>query len=252
MFSLIGINKQSIPTITYFPPDETIHFADNNTQLRYVDNQIFWDVISTTNQATYLRQDLSLLYLNGHFKGFINKWAENDQTIHGTKTIRHIHSGVYESISYHYSENHRNNNIRSAATMSYATLTMNCYSNNTCSSNDHKADKPLLKNDSWMDVEHHWNHLLAYFTIDKKQYDLFSITELFMFESRPLPSHTQKETDDIMHHLWEGLYENYFLELMETDEQRRKHIIPLIAYKDDEIRIFYEINGKKEQLIQKI
>ncbi len=248
--SVIAATNTSVPTITYFPPDQTVTFQEQNNELDYTNNKLHWKTISTTSKPTYLRQDIAMLYRDGVFLGFMNQWKTN----HKTLSFEHLFSkpkpGMYESISYHYSENHNNDDIRSAALMDYSYLQLDCATTNCHveQSGDQLSDSMHYNKK----VEHHWDDLMAYFSIEEQLFTKMSMTHLFRYKDQPLPTLTQQETDDVINHLWEGIYANYIIALMDTNEKQRAHYIPLVLMKSDEIQILYEINDKKEQLIQKI
>lgn len=248
IISVIAATNTSVPTITYFPPDQTVTFQEQNNELDYANNQLHWKTTSTTSEPTYLRQDIAMLYRDGVFLGFTNQWKSNQQTLTFEHLFSKPSSGIYESISYHYSETHNNDDIRSAALMDYSFLQLDCVNTNCQVESNQLKDSVHYNNK----VQHHWDELIAHFSIDKHLFTKMSITHLFRYKDQPLPTLSQQETDKVINQLWEGIYANYIIALMDTNEKQRAHYIPLVLIKNDEIQILYEINGKKEQLIQKI
>lgn len=240
-----------MPTITYFPPDETISYSDQMNTLSYENNTLSWKSLSTTNKTAYLRQDIAILYVDGLFKGVMNTWKRSSETIDFQKDLPSVRSGIYESLSYHYSETHTDNNIRSASSTGYSSLHIECTKNDCqqVASDDETNLKDLFKN---KELQHQWDELLTYFSIDEDVFEKLKLTQLYQYNDTPLPTLSQDQTDNVINHLWEGLYANYIIELMETKEHQKAHYMPLVLYKEDEIRILYELNGRKEQLIQKI
>lgn len=254
LFSFIGFFHQTIPTITYFPPDESISFTKANNSLNYGHHGLYWASNSSTNQATYLRQDLSLLYVNGYFKGFMNTWKRNATLIEFEELIKRPSTGLYNSISYHYSESQTDNHILSQATMSSSALFMDCTKQPCVSSDLYTKTSPthLIESGLLLDLHTHWRQLINHFNIDVTEFDQIALTDLARYRDEALPSYSQEKTDDIINHLWEGLYANYFVELMETPEEEREHFMPLILVAHDKLYVLYELHGKKEQLIQRI
>lgn len=247
-FSFIALSQNSIPVITYFPPNDEIGFTNATNVLQYTNNTISWNVSSSTTDKTYLRQDVSLLYKDGIFIGYMNIWKNPGQHLHMHKDFPQPQSGLYESISIHYSEFHLEKEIFSSAAMDGDFLQLAC-KNQGCSEMD-------LENPSFIyeisPIQTHWNELMTFFNVEKDAYNQIALSQLKQYAHSPLPSFTQKETDAIILRLWEGLYANYVVNIMETEKEKRAHYMPLVLFNTNEIRIFYEINGNKEELIQRI
>lgn len=254
LFSYIGFFQKTVPTITYFPPDESVHFDEANNSLSYENNTLYWQSTSTTNKRTYLRQDLSLLFVNGYFKGFMNSWKRNEETIEFKEIINDPSPGLYTSISYHYGETQTDKHIRSQASMSSSALLLDCTNDPCVSLEPHTNMSPTIDQETALltDLHRHWQQLADHFQIDITQFDQIALTDLVKYRDEPLPPYTQEKTDEIINHLWEGLYANYFVVLMETPEEEGNHMMPLLLYAKDELYILYELHGKKEQLIQRI
>lgn len=237
-----------MPVITYFPPNDHIYFTNTTNSLLYTNNTLSWNVSSSTNKKTYVRQDVSLLYKDGLFKGYMNIWKNPGKQLQIHKDFPYPQSGLYESISVHFSEFHRDQEIFSTAEMNGVSLQLDC-KKQSCTEID-------LENFSFTNqtspIQTHWSELMTYFNVEKEEYTSIALSALEKYAHTPLPSFTQEETDAIILHLWEGLYANYVVGIMETSEQKRAHYMPLVLFNHDEIKILYEINGKKEQLIQKI
>src|SRR5699024_12649276 len=75
-------SKNAKYAITFFPLDETFFFTDATTNLdNFQDNLLNWTTLSSSEKPVYLRQDVSLLYENGFFKGIQSKWEQDQQII---------------------------------------------------------------------------------------------------------------------------------------------------------------------------
>lgn len=216
VFSFIAHSQTNIPVITYFPPDDEIYFTNNTNTLTYANNTLTWNISSSTNQKTYVRQDVSLLYKDGVFKGYMNIWESKGQQLHIHKDFTNPQSGLYQSISFHYSEFHRNQDIFSTAEMNGVSLQLDC-NKTSCSESDSTLSPFMSK---MPPIQTHWNELITYFNLEKSDYTIIALTELEKYANSPLLSFTQEDTDAIILHLWEGLYANYIVEIMNTREQK--------------------------------
>src|SRR5690625_3052414 len=111
---------KSIETLTYFPKDDLDTFLSSHTRLQLSKNQTLkWTSSSDTKVQPYLRQDISILYENGKFKRAVNLRKEGKKRLNQQKKIPLVGNKLYETISFHHSEIHRNDdNITSNQQMS--------------------------------------------------------------------------------------------------------------------------------------
>src|SRR5699024_12453915 len=91
---------------------------NNNTQKS--------NVSTSTYKKTYERQDVTLLYKDGLFKGYMNIWKNPGKQLQIHKDYPYPQSGLYESISVHFSEFHRDQEIFSTAEMNGVSLKLYC------------------------------------------------------------------------------------------------------------------------------
>src|SRR5690625_653661 len=96
--------KSSVPAITFFPIDEKMKFDFAQTNLKLEPNnqeQLIWTSHSKSERPLYLRQDVSLLYEDGLFKGVQSKWIVDDANILLEKDVTDHKQRSYQSIYYY-------------------------------------------------------------------------------------------------------------------------------------------------------
>lgn len=246
----------------YFPPDDNVFFDNVETNINLVKNtdEIEWSVESTSSDVAYLRQDVSLLYENGKFKGVLNKWRQNVDHLDLSKRFYQANSSLLKAISFHHGEIHDpNDQISSIQKMTSNQLYFINDSNTIYSfhepsnANEKKWERDLNKMTN-QQLESHWNKLINQLDIAINDYDRIPLTELAQYENKPLPGRTEAETKKIIGQLWEGLYKNYILLLKEEENLQDKHYMPLIllAKNNDHLLVIFELNNKNQKLIQKI
>ena len=96
--SLYIFKLNATPAITYFPPAEEFNFdeASTNLTLHEEGKEIIWTSNSKSNDTLYLRQDISLLYMNGIFKGVQSKWERQVDKIHLKKMFPYKNKGYMQ------------------------------------------------------------------------------------------------------------------------------------------------------------
>lgn len=260
------INVQTKPAITYFPIDQDTTFSTAKTSLSLFtekgnDNyKLLWQTNSTTDIPVYLRQDVSLLFDNGRLRGALTKWVQDTDTIQLKEILQLEDSSLYQSISFHHGEIHKSRDeIKSIQKMSSDYLyvidspTTPLVSFKTAKSNYEREWKNLLDRTSKQQLLYHWNTLLNHFQIDKEKYLAVPLTVLDKYQSEPLPSLSQAQTDKIIGQLWEGLYKNYVIPIVKTEKEVVDSYIPLILFdkENKHLLVLFELNKKNKQLIQK-
>lgn len=258
------IGLQSKPAITYFPIDEELSFTAAETDLQLLtekgkdDYEIMWIASSTTEIPVYLRQDVSLLFDNGRLRGAVSKWIQDTDAIHLKKMLTLEDSSLYEAISFHHGEIHKQGNqINSIQQMSSDHLYVidspaaALDSFKTPSTRYEKEWKALLDRASMQQLTYYWNTLFDYFSIDEKAYYHVPLTDLDKFKNQALSGLTQAQTDKVIGQLWEGLYKNYLLPIVNAEKVVDSYI-PIILFdkQNKHLLVLYEVNGKKEKLIQ--
>jgi len=253
------------PVITYFPEDEQTRFVETDTTLEMMSENsrdsydMIWTSKSVSDQDLYLRQDASLLFNNGQLFGIRSKWRENTDTISIEEKFNAEDSNYFQTISFHHGEVHYpDDEIKSIHHMTYDQLYVIDSPNTVLESfktpeteYEHEWAR-LLDHTTEQQLVYNWKQLIAYFNIDEEDYYTTPLTDLHKFNTEPLPSFTQKQTNQIMGRLWEGIYKNYILNVKNLRGKTVKSYIPLILFakKNDHLMVLFEWNGQKERLIQ--
>lgn len=255
-------SKSTLTTVKYFPIDKhaSIEKAKTNLMIQPENREITWHVESTSVDPAYLRQDISLLYENGKFKGVQSKWRQHIDQIQLSEQFKQINSGLIQTISFHHGEFHYSNDqITSIQKMTakqlYVTVDNSILHSFQRPRNiQEKKWQTKLNNFTNQQLKVHWKSLIKELNIPVDNYTSFPLTDLIRFEQENLPNQTVEETQKIIGQLWEGLYKNYVLLLKNQDNQQSFHYIPLILIdKDNEhLLVIFELNGKAQKLIQKI
>ncbi|ARI77057.1 hypothetical protein [Halobacillus mangrovi] len=253
--------------IKYFPLDEKSQFTSYKTNLEFASQEdedeyeVLWDMSSKTDEKMYLRQDVSLLYVNGRLKGIMSKWEENVSEISKQTSLHGEDSKKYEAISFHHGEIHRGEEpIKSIQATSKDTLYVidSPHSTRTAfhepSSSEEKEWKKRLDHSIQQQIEAQWEELLNYYQVPRNQYTLVPLTALADYEDKPFPGTTEENFQRIKGQLWEGLYKNYILGIADTQTNHPiQSYIPLILFDNNGkhlMVLFEDDTGKKHQLIQ--
>ncbi|WP_188453657.1 hypothetical protein [Virgibacillus oceani] len=264
-FLYIG-RLSSLPAITYFPIDQETTFEDSHTSIEFYSQQdnnsydISWTSNSKSDKKVYLRQDASLLFDNGRLKGVLSKWRQNEDIIQLNQKLTNEDSGYFQAISFHHGEIHYpDDKIKSIHQMSYDELyVIDSPTTPLESFKEPKGEfenewKNLLDLTTKQQLLYHWNRLMNYFDINKEDYISVPLTSLYKYNEENLPNMTLVQTDQIIGQLWEGLYKNYILPATSPSDNKLSSYIPIVLFdkKSTHLFVLYEVNGKKERLIQK-
>lgn len=256
----------SLPAITYFPIDEKNTFEDAHSELEFTHRNnndsydVTWTSSSKSSQSMYLRQDASLLFANGRLRGIRSKWVEDTASIQLKEKLHSKDDNFFQIISYHHGEIHYpDDEIKSIQHMSHdalyviksATNKFNAFrspENDEESNKKSEFDKATKKQ-----LLYQWKQLLTHFNINEASYIAVPLTHLYTYNEKELPGTTQEETDQIIGQLWEGLYKNYIVPAANTKKNTSPNYVPLILFDKDQshLIVLFELNGKKEKLIQK-
>ncbi|WP_181350110.1 hypothetical protein [Thalassobacillus sp. CUG 92003] len=266
---LLWAKLHDTPVIKYFPIDTSQSFQEAETQLRMTaqedDDQyeIDWNIHSTSDETMYLRQDVSLLFVNGQLKGILNKWKENTDSISHVSTIHGEDSKKYETLTLHHGEIHYpDDNINSIQKMTQQNLYVVDSPHSPLESfskpetDMQKEWQQTLDHSIQQQLDEQWDQLFTHFNIKKEQYDPVPLTELIRYQDESIPGLNAEETKRVLAQLWEGIYKQYVLGT--TDNQSSGHpiqsYIPLILFdkKGDHLIVLFEDDeGNKQKLIQK-
>ncbi|WP_079479665.1 hypothetical protein [Halobacillus salinus] len=258
---------KEMDVIQYFPIDSNSKFTSYGTSLSFAEQsdadeyEVTWKMSSKSDQTQYLRQDVSLLYVNGRLKGIMNKWEENAQEIEKEAKIHGEDSQKYESVTFHHGEIHEDDlPIKSVQAASTDALYVIDSPHSTRSffhkpkTAEEKEWKERLDHSIQQQVQVQWKKLLDYYQVPKGQYTAVPLTELAKYNDRPLPGVPEGESERIYGQLWEGLYKNYILGITDTHSNHPiQSYIPIILFDKNGkhlMVLFEDDTGKKHQLIQ--
>lgn len=268
LFSCLGItiiilsliSRQSVPVIQYFPSDTHATFTEARTQINQVKNKdinnLTWSIYSNSSEKAYLRQDVSLLYVNGYFKGVLAKWQQNVASIDSKQDFTIDNNALIESITFHHGETHHENKaIYSIQQMTSDKLYLiDVPQSNSFKQPENERDRILqkemderIKNNLLV----HWNQLIKHFKLDTSNHTLIPLTDLITYQSEALPSQTMEETNKIIGQFWEGLYKQYVLLL---NEKATNHLMPVVLLANDQTHLIllFEIGTEKHFYIQQL
>lgn len=267
LFIFTNKDKES-PVIKYFPLDEDVTFQDSETIINLLSEkgqseyEIQWKTSSKLNEPVYLRQDVSLLFVDGKLKGILSKWKENGQNIFQETTLHGEDSSHFKAVTFHHAEiHHADDVIKSIQTMSKADLYVidSPYSalESFISPTDSKQTewKKTLDHATNQQLNYHWNELIRHFNIKKQDYISIPLTELPDYEQKKFPNISRDETQQVIGQLWEGLYKSYILGITGEKDQEDpiKSFIPLILIDKEGTHLYFlyeDRTGNKKQLIQ--
>ncbi|WP_226036902.1 hypothetical protein [Aquibacillus saliphilus] len=265
LVALSILNNKEVPVIKHFPIDEDVDFTSFGTALRLLSEtgkdkyDVKWTASSELDKPIYLRQDVSLLYSDGRLKGILSKWKENEQNIQLESLIHGEDSSHFQAISFHHGEIHyADDEIKSIHSMSYDELYVIDSPHSALESFDHPLNsnqeewKKTLDHATNQQLRYHWKQLINYFDIPQAKYNFEPLTNLHVYQSKPIPTLTQERTQIVIGQLWEGLYKNYILNIS-RNEQPVKSFVPLILFskQGDHLMVLYQDqDGEKQQLIQ--
>lgn len=237
---IIQTKPSSRPVVKHFPLVEKEDiFQTAETSLTLRDRKLGWKLLSRSYSPQYLRQDMSLLFLNGFLKGAMNEWKNNSREIKKITSLP-LHQkdkGKWEAISFHHAEIH-NDTIHSAYTLSGDTVYTGEGSPEQWEASTEKR------------IRKEWDRLLEHFNIDSEDYYEVPLTDVELLEDRlsPLPEQTRKA---IISRLWEGVYKEFVLPSLTSDDFQSVVPLLLLDKKQTHLLVLFTGEDKREQqLIQ--
>ena len=260
IFTLYQMYNKTATTMKYFPIDMNSSIVDSETKLSFDAEQkkINWIVSSTGSQPVYLRQDLSLLYENGVFKGLQNKWNTDKKTLEQEESVPYTKDARLQSISFHHGELH-NDEITSIQAMTDASLyiieeenRLNAFQQPQ--SPFEKEGSKKINEQTEGNLQEQLHSLLSYYNIDRDSYIVTPLTNLGKQSENKLLSSLEENNAKALGQFWEGLYSEYVTLLMSYPDEIPKHYVPFILIAKDEshVLVLYEIEQEKYKLIQQI
>ncbi|WP_106497144.1 hypothetical protein [Lentibacillus sp. Marseille-P4043] len=255
----------SVPTVIYFPIDQKTTFDTTDTRIEFITEhkhnqyELAWTSNSKSSKEVYLRQDTSLLFDNGLLRGVTSKWSENSDTINLQKNLLSEDSSYFQAISYHHGEIHYpDDQIKSIQKMSYDELyvvdspTTPLVTFQSPKEAFDREWKKLLDVTSKQQLLYHWKKLMRHFNIQAESYDIVPLTSLHRYNQESLANMTQKQTDQMIGQLWEGLYKNYIIPASSGTGDLKSSYIPLVLFAKDRTHliVLFQLHGEKQKLIQ--
>lgn len=254
VFFLILSHLRTEEAITYFPTDEEAQFIETNTKLipSVEKNNYIVSTRSSTEEATYLRQDVTIVFQNGKAIIFLNKWKQDGQTITQDKTFHLQPTALLELISFHHAEIHRDNDISSIHSMSKDQRFLLPDTSFTIPQTKKEIEvSNQIKNKVKAYLDRSWQDLIHHFSINQKQYiaiPLIKINKLPAYLNDHFSPLTIKQ---ITGQLIEGLYKNYILQAMDLDVSDPMPLL-LLAKDRSHMLIVYSLNDEPSLLRQEL
>ncbi|TCT26969.1 hypothetical protein EDD68_101329 [Melghiribacillus thermohalophilus] len=269
MLPLLKNNDQQ--TIKFFPLDDQIQFKTAETHLSLFTEmdedtyKVLWKVNSRVDQPIYLRQDVSLLFVDGKLKGIMNQWKEEESLLQQKAVIREEDSSYLEAISFHHGEIHYPDDIiKSVQNLSHTDMYVIDSPHSPLESfsepenERHREWKQTMDHTISQQLMYFWKQLIEHYDISLKDYTPIPLTNLWKYENRPFPGLTQPQTNQVMGQLWEGLYKNYITGIRDENQSLLKPLdtyVPLILIHKDgkQLMVLFEDGlGNKQRLLQRI
>lgn len=240
-------------TIIFFPIDEHLMYETASTSIEAVKKEnhtytIDWKTTSILPEKAYLRQDISLLYINGRLVDKMGKWEQQTKSLEQQKKLEDANSGKLESISFHYSEIHRSEDeYRSVQQMSSDLLYVvnsnidSFFSFKQAKNSKEKEWKETLDKITLETLNESWKKGFKKFNIQPGLYDRYLLTEMAPYSFQPLKGFSKQQSDEIIGKLWEGLYKEYFVKIRKEDGTTIDPIdstIPLILVSKNKDHLF--------------
>lgn len=249
--------KKDVESITYFPPDTKARFLDAETSIRNIKinhDQFTYTVqtYSRTNEPAYLRQDISMIFVNGRLTGKTGDWKENTGEIRASGQFSGSGRQMIRTISFHHGEFHRNNDKitgfhRMSGDHIYVIPDEELFFRKP--GHGEEKWKELLDKREKSVINDVFERLDG---IRTEHYVIIPLTGLTEYIDKPLPSFTKVQSDAIIGRLWEGLYKNYFLGIRKESgavESPEGTTIPLILLSKDKSHLYVVFETKSKEII---
>ncbi|MGP4042353.1 hypothetical protein ACTWP4_20935 [Gracilibacillus sp. D59] len=257
---LLLTKRTSEETIKYFPPDSSISFSSVDTNLKLLKEtgndqyMIKWTANSGLDREIYLRQDISLLYMDGRLKGMKGLWKESEKDIGLEVVFEESDSSHFQAISFHHGEVHYpNDKIKSIQQMSADQLYVIDSPHTALESfrepKSHMQQewKKTIDKTTSQQLQFAWREWIDTANIEIDDYNLYPLTAIIQFQQQPIDGLTQEQTDRIIGQLWEGLYKNYILPIA-NQSKTNNQIMPLILIDKNNDHLIVLFNNEANQL----
>ncbi len=229
IFTIFYPARQVKESFTYFPTNHDVLFEVAQTALTFMNDthkgyELLWRTSSTLDRKAYLRQDISLLFGNGKLIATMGKeWRQNEDKIILESSFTGNDSANFKAISFHFGEIHEEDKITSSQKHSHDEL----YILDSKFHPLHSFRIPIHQQDEeWKKliddyIEKKLAHALEkaenHYNIQENKYIIFPLTSIYQYDELALPGLNERSTKELIGHLWEGLYKNYFLGIRKQD-----------------------------------
>lgn len=265
MIFCVFLKKDVDTAVKYFPFDSEVTFVKAETNLDFLSEiaanqyEINWNLFSEVDQPVYLRQDLSLLFVDGRLKGIQGKWQEQLPELKLETSIKGEGSSHYQAISYHHAEVHYPEDIiKSVQKMSIDELYVidSAYSPlesfQTPENDMQKKWQEALDHATNQQLQLHWRQLIDHFQLVLDDYEYIPLTAINQYQSKPISGLSLEETQRVIAQLWEGLYQQYILPFDSAKSSNQSYVpLVLFAKAGTHLQVLYQDQyGHMQQLIQ--
>ena len=260
----IIFNRAATPVITYFPhdPDLVYLIAETNISVRDQEDKdtylVEWSSRSSLDKPVYLRQDVSLLFIDGKWKGTNSVWREKEKNIELSSNVQMNMGSLIQAITFHHGEVHYpSDEIYSVLQMSASNLFV-------MDSSQQKLEtfsRPMTKRQKeWgktviqsIDkyLQSTWKDWIDDKGINLEEYHMIPLVDLIQFQETNIDSLTKEQTDKIIGQLWEGLYKNYIIPMLH-EQWKTSSAMPVILFSKDHthLLVLFEDGNKEIQLLR--
>lgn len=260
----IIFNRAATPVITYFPhdPDLVYLIAETNISVRDQEDKdtylVEWSSRSSLDKPVYLRQDVSLLFIDGKWKGTNSVWREKEKNIELSSNVQMNMGSLIQAITFHHGEVHYpSDEIYSVQQMSASNLFV-------MDSSQQKLEtfsRPMTKRQKeWgktviqsIDkyLQSTWKDWIDDKGINLEEYHMIPLVDLIQFQETNIDSLTKEQTDKIIGQLWEGLYKNYIIPMLH-EQWKTSSAMPVILFSKDHthLLVLFEDGNKEIQLLR--
>ncbi|MCP8616861.1 hypothetical protein [Salirhabdus salicampi] len=268
-FTLFLFSQEEQNVIKYFPLDESRDFIEQSTNLQLLTEvdedryKVIWRVHSKLDEPAYLRQDVSLLFVDGKLKGLLNKWKEEENELEQEGIFTGEGSSHIEAVTFHHGEIHYPDDlIKSVQEMTYDQIYVidsplsPIDSFKRPESTSQKEWKKTLDHAVNQQLTYYWNRWITHYNVSKEDYIQIPLVQLPQYEEKSLPTLSQNQTHQVIGQLWEGLYKNIVTNFKIAKENNKpfQTYMPLVLVdkKGSHLLVLYEENGQIQKLIQRI
>ena len=268
-FYYLNYRQDTEQSIKYFPEDSQVRFIEKATTLRIksgeTEPKLVWDVTSSTQQPTYLRQDVSLLFEDGKLMDIYSKWKENEAKLSHNQNFSITKSSHFEAISIHHAESHYSaDSIKGKDRLTYDHLYVMKNAQNQLESfqipvaTEEKKWVQSLGKATQQEQHYILEQAMKKYRLDINNYYSFPLTYLHVFDQNALPQLDMKTTHRVISQLWEGVYNGYVQGIKLTSSQIENPIgsaMPLVLFSkkaDECLIIIKSASGQLTMLKQLI